>query len=650
MELHVDIETKSDVDLTKLGVYRYAEDPGFQVLLFAYAYDDDPVKVIDLAQGEEFPAQVLADLVSPNVMKRAFNAQFERVCLDTLLGEATGPWHCSMIQANALGLRGTLATVGEAVGTREDEQKLFTGKNLIRLFCLRRKPTWKNGMREIYLPEDRPQEWELFKEYCGMDVVAERAIQKKLDSFPLLKSEQELYLLDQKINDRGIKIDLDLATAATEVNNELFSHYEDKFTEITGLDSPKKLKQFKEWILRGTGETVDSITKGTLPILMQRFQDYPEVVAALEIRDKLSRTSVAKYDAMDQLACQDSRARGLFRFYGASTGRWTGKGLQPQNLPQNHIDDLDTARAAIRQRDLESLEMFYDDPADIMSQCIRTALIPEEGNVFLVADFSAIEARVIAWIAGEAWRLEVFNSHGKIYEASASAMFNVPLEAVTKGSPLRQKGKIAELALGYGGGVGALKAMGALRMGIPEEHLSPLVASWRLANPAIVDFWANTEAAAKRAITSKRPQRIQDTDLGCSVENGFLFMELPNGRRLSYPKPSIRPHPTFAGDEITYQETSPGGWQVKGTYGGRLVENIVQATARDCLADKMLTLDKAGYDIVMHVHDEVVIEVPAAEAEEALERVLAVMAEPLPWAPGLPLNADGYICEYYQKD
>ncbi len=545
MELHVDIETKSDVDLTKLGVYRYAEDPGFQVLLFAYAYDDEPVKVIDLAQGEALPASVLADLLDPTIKKRAFNAQFERVCLDTLLGEKTGPWYCSMIQANALGLRGSLASVGEAVGIREDEQKLFTGKNLIRLFCLKRKPTWKNGMRDIYLPEDRPEEWEQFKEYCRMDVIAERAIQRKLDVFPLLDKEQELYLLDQKINDRGVRIDLDLATAATEINNELFSHYEEDFTEITGLASPKKLKQFKEWILKVTGEEVTSITKGTLPILMKRFHDYPEVVSALEIRDKLSRTSVAKYGAMDQLACADGRARGLFRFYGAATGRWTGKGIQPQNLPQNHIEDLETARAAIRQRDLESLEMFYDDPADILSQCIRTAIIPEADHAFLVADFSAIEARIIAWIAGEEWRLDVFNTHGKIYEASAAHMFNVPIESVTRGSELREKGKIAELALGYQGSVGALKSMGALRMGIPEEHLLALVESWRSSNPAIVSFWYNADEAVRSCLTTKRDQRIKNTDIFCCIEGGILFIELPSGRRLAYPNPSIRPHQKF---------------------------------------------------------------------------------------------------------
>lgn len=648
--LHIDIETRSDVDLKKLGVHRYTESPGFSVLLIAFAYDDGPVEIVDLAQGEELPESLLHDLIDPRVPKAAFNAQFERVCLDRHLGLKTGPWHCSMVQANALGLRGSLDTIGFALNLSPDEQKLKTGKNLIRLFSLHRLPSSKNGYRTIYEPEDRPFEWAMFKDYCCRDVEAERAIFHKLSDFPLPPKEQELYVLDQKINDRGVCIDLDMASSATKINDELYQHYEEDFYALTGIDTPSRLSLFKDWIKKVTGTEVKSITKGNLPILREQFEDYPNVVQALDIRELLSRTSVKKYEAMETLAGEDCRARGLFRFYGASTGRWSGKGIQPQNLPQNHLSDLDTARALIRQQDLESVEMLYDDPADVLSQLIRTAIIPSEGKKFLVADFSAIEARVIAWLAGENWRLDVFNSHGKIYEASASHMFQVPIEQITKGSDLRQKGKIAELALGYGGGVGALRQMGALDMGLDNQELQPLVNSWRLSNPKIVQLWYDVETMVMNCLTSGRPQKLNDY-ISCRYDKSILFIRLPNGRELAYPKAQLRPHQKFEGrTEITYQELIRGDWSVKGTYGGRLVENIVQATARDCLAEKMLALDSKGYDIVMHVHDEVVIEVDPDGAEQQLQYVLGVMSDPLAWAPGLPLNADGFICDYYQKD
>ncbi len=648
--LHIDIETRSDVDLTKLGVHRYTESPGFSVLLIAFAYDDGSVKIIDLAQGEELPESLLRDLIDPRVPKVAFNAQFERVCLDRHLGLKTGPWLCSMVRANALGLRGSLESIGLALNLSPDEQKIKTGKNLIRLFSLHRQPSSKNGYKTIYEPKDRPFEWEMFKDYCCRDVEAERAIFHKLSDFPLPPKEQKFYALDQKINDRGVCIDLDLAISATKINDELYQHYEEDFYDLTGIDTPSRLSLFKDWIKKVTGEEVMSITKSNLPILREQFKDYPNVVQALDIRELLSRTSVKKYEAMETLAGKDCRARGLFRFYGASTGRWSGKGIQPQNLPQNHLSDLDTARALIRQQDLESVEMLYDDPADVLSQLIRTAIIPSKGKKFLIADFSAIEARVIAWLAGETWRLDVFNSHGKIYEASASHMFGVPIEQITKGSDLRQKGKIAELALGYGGGVGALRQMGALDMGLDNQELQPLVNSWRLSNPKIVQLWYDAKTMAMNCLSSGRPQKLNDY-ISCRYDKSILFIRLPNGREIAYPKAQLRPHQKFEGrTEITYQELVRGDWSVKGTYGGRLVENIVQATARDCLAEKMLALDSKGYDIVMHVHDEVVIEVDPDGAEQQLQYVLGAMSEPLAWAPGLPLNADGFICDYYQKD
>lgn len=649
--LHIDIETRSDADLAKLGVHRYAEDPSFSILLFAFAYDDGPIEVVDLAQGERIPESVALDLFSPDVIKAAFNAQFERVCLDRYFNGHTGPWHCSMIQANAMGLRGSLDTIGQALNLDQNVKKLETGKNLMRLFSFRRLPSSKNGYRSIFEPEDRPEDWLQFVEYCRQDVAAERAIFKKLESFPLSPIDSDLYALDQIINDRGVRIDIDLASSATEINAALYHHYEEDFLKITGIDTPTKLQRFKDWIKEKTGEEVTAITKGNLPTLQKHFKDFPDVVAALEIRELLSRTSVKKYEAMETLAGEGDRARGLFRFYGASTGRWSGRGIQPQNLPRNHLTDLDTARDIIRQRDRESLEMFYDDPADVLSQLIRTAIVPTEGCLFLVADFSAIEARVIAWLAGESWRLDVFNSHGKIYEASASQMFGVPIEQVTKGSELRQKGKVAELALGYQGGAGALRAMGALKMGLTEEELPGLVSRWRDTNQNIVRFWANTEEKAKACILSGGPQTIGPY-LSFRLHKSILFIRLPSGRELAYPKATLRAHQKFEGKtEITFQEIAGKGWAVKGTYGGKLVENIVQAAARDLLAVKMLDLHEMGYRIVMHVHDEVVIEVKNDQHAQAhLKEVLAVMSAPVDWAPGLTLNADGYLCEYYQKD
>ncbi len=648
--LHIDIETRSNTDLTKLGVYRYSEDPGFRILLLAYAHDDGPIHVVDLAQGDLLPDQLLRDLTDPAILKSAYNAQFERVCLDRHLSLRTSPWHCSMVQASALGLRGSLDAIGVALNLPPDEQKLYTGKSLMRLFSLHRKPSVANGMRTIFEPSDFPKEWEQFKEYCQRDVEAERAVHKRLSAFPEFEPEHRLWALDQKINDLGVRIDIDLATAATEINGELNHYYEEEYKAITGIETPNQLARLKKWIQVQTGDTVSQITKGSLPALQSRFHEYPDVVKALDIREKLSRTSVKKYEAMELLAGRGDRARGLFRFYGASTGRWTGRGIQPQNLPQNHLKDLDTARAIIRQRDLESLEMFYDDPADVMSQCIRTAIIPETGHTFLVADFSAIEARVIAWMAGETWRLDVFSSHGKIYEASASQMFGVPIEEIHKGHPLRQKGKISELALGYQGGPGALRQMGALKMGLHEEDLPGLVDRWRQTNPKIVQFWYDTEEAVQNCIRSQKPQRITDR-VGCRWHKSILFIRLPNGRELAFPKAQLRAHQKFEGrTEITYQEITNTGWIVKGTYGGKLVENIVQATARDCLAAKMLELDQLGYKIVMHVHDEVVIEADARTADTQLANVLDVMSRPLDWAPGLPLNADGFTCSYYQKD
>lgn len=647
--MHIDIETYSDVDLKKYGVYRYADSPNFKILLFAYAHDDGQVQIVDLANGEVIPDAVLYDLEDPSVTKMAFNAQFERVCIDKMLKIDSWPWECTMIHAAYLGLASNLDTVGRAVGIAPDQQKLSTGKNLIRLFSAPRKPTKANEMKTVYTKQNKPEEWEQFKTYCVTDVEAERAIEKKLSALPMPAEEKEIYKLDQRINDRGVLIDMDLATAATDLDAQQTKLFEDRYNAITGLGSPNKLGALKTWIKDCTGESVSAITKDSLPLLTEKFRGHPAILEALEIRQRLSRSSVAKYKAMAGLACEDGRAKGLFRFYGASTGRWAGRGIQPQNLPRNYLNDLDSAREVIRQKDLGLMEMLYDDPADVLSQCIRTAIIPAPGKKFLVADFSAIEARVIAWLAGESWRMDVFRSHGKIYEASAAQMFKVPVESIGKGSELRQKGKVAELALGYQGSVGALRQMGALDMGIYENELPVLVERWRAANPAIVRFWGDVEVTARQCIKTRQKMELQG--LIFSYRSGILFIRLPSGRELAYPKAQVRPHSKFDyGEEIAYMELKNGDWASVSTYGGKLTENIVQAIARDCLAVSMLRVEAAGYPIVMHVHDEIVIESDAQTADADLVTVCDLMGEVIAWAPGLPLRADGFVCDYYQKD
>ncbi len=656
--LNVDIETYSDISLTDCGVYKYIDSPEFRILLFAYAFNQDPVKVVDLANGERLPAKVAAALIDPAVKKTAFNAQFERVCINKHFDIDSVNWDCTQVLAARLGFTGNLASVGIAVGLDQDQQKLFTGKNLIRLFCLPRKTTGgeQGGLfkptkkKKVYTREERPAEWEQFKEYCAQDVEAERSIRNKLEKFIVVPdAEIELYALDQKINDTGILIDIDLAQKAVEIDQDQTRKLTEEFQTRTGLTNPNSLVDMKALIKSRTGQTVTSITKKNQAELMKTFKDYPDIVFALEVRQRLSKTSIAKYQKMLDVACSDGRARGILQFYGAArTGRWAGRSIQPQNLPQNHIRDLGTAREIIKTGDLELLEMMYEDPSDILSQCIRTAIIPAPGKKFIVADFSAIEARVIAWLSGEQWRIDVFNSHGKIYEASAAAMFKVPIESIHKGDPLRQKGKVAELACGYGGGVGALIRMGA--GDLSEDELKTIITQWRLANPKITQFWRDTEAAVIEAIADRSTVQINKY-LKAIYQSGILFIELPSGRRLAYVKPKVVDNERFPGaSKITFQAVNETTWQwdEQDTYGGKLVENIVQAVARDCLAHAMLAVDRKGYQIVMHVHDEIVLEVP--QEDDSLAKVCALMGEPIPWAPGLPLRADGYECEYYQKD
>lgn len=654
--LNVDIETYSDASLSDCGVYKYVESPAFKILLFAYAFDDEPVEVIDLANGEQLPERVAAALTTHRITKTAFNAQFERVCINKYFGIESVNWDCTQVLAARLGFTGNLATVGIAVGIDQDKQKLFIGKNLIRLFCIDRKvsndgPLFKSGKaKKVYTREDKPEEWEQFKLYCAQDVEAERSIRTKLEKFLVIpEAEKKLYQLDQKINDTGILIDTDMVQSAIAIDQEQANKLTAEFQTITGLENPNSLVDIKAFIKSRTGKTISSITKKNHDELLERFKDYPDVIRILEIRQRLSKTSIAKYQKMLDVACTDNRARGILQFYGAArTGRWAGRKIQPQNLPQNHIDDLNTAREAIKTGDLEFMEMCYDNPSEILSQCIRTAIIPAPGKKFVVADFSAIEARIIAWLADEKWRIEVFNTHGKIYEASASQMFKVPIEQITKGSPLRQKGKVAELACGYGGGVGALKRMGA--GDLSDGELKDIITQWRLSNQKITQFWYDTENAVKEAIADRSTVQINKY-LKAIYQSGILFIELPSGRRLAYVKPKVVDDARFPGaSKITFQAVNETTWQwdEQDTYGGKLVENIVQAVARDCLAHAMLTLDSMDYQIVMHVHDEVVIEID--EDSNELKTVCELMSQEIPWAPGLPLRADGYECQYYQKD
>ena len=654
--LSIDIETYSDENLQEVGVYKYTDSPNFTILLFAYAFDNDEVEVIDLASGEEIPSKVTMAMISTNYIKTAFNAQFERVCLNKYLGVNTRNWECTMIKAWSLGFPGSLEKVGEIIGLPQDQKKLWTGKNLMRIFSVPHKTTSKKQvslMPHTYriLPEDRPTEWEQFKEYCGQDVVTERAIRKKLEMFPGIPAEKKLYHLDQLINDRGVRIDLQMAQAAIDIDTEHTNRLTSEFQEVTGLPNPNSLTDLKKYIKERTGKRVASITKGNMAELQENAKAYPDVLRALEIRQLLGKTSISKYKKMLDVVNRDGRARGLLQFYGAAhTGRWAGRLIQVQNLPQNHIKDLDIARKIVKMGDLDFLEMMYDNPSDILSQCIRPAIIPAPEYKFVVADFSAIEARVVAWFAGESWRLDVFRSHGKIYEASAAQMFMVPIESIKKGDPLRQKGKIAELALGYQGGTGALISMGALKMGLTEDELPDLVDQWRAANPKIVKFWYDTEAAVIKAIEEKTTVKIKN-NLKVIYKSGMLFLELPSGRRLAYVKPEVMEHDKWPGKKkIIFRDVVPrtDQWIITDTYGGKLVENIVQATARDCLAHSMLALDAAGYKIVMHVHDEVVIEIEKDRNE--LEKITEIMGQEIPWAKGLPMRADGYECDFYMKD
>ncbi|WP_320951675.1 DNA polymerase [Hungatella effluvii] len=642
--LEMDIETYSDVDLLKCGVYAYADSPAFEVLLFAYSFDREETKIVDLAQGEVLPAEVEAAIFDEGIVKTAFNANFERTCLSKYFGRQLSPksWHCSAVQAAMLALPRSLEDVGAVLGL--EKQKMKEGKELIRYFCVPCKPTKANGSRRRNLPCHAPGKWELFKTYCKRDVDVEKAVRYKLRNFPIPESEMEVYCLDQEINDRGVLVDRKLveqAVAGDLLHKEIVTK---RAYELTGLENPNSVAQIKGW-LGGRGVEIDSLSKKAVAEMIEESDG--EVEELLRLRLLMAKTSVKKYEAIQQSVCSDGRVHGLLQFYGANrTGRWAGRLVQVQNLPQNHLQDLELARNLVKQGRFEEVELFYDSTPRVLSELIRTAFIPKPGCRFLVADFSAIEARVLAWLAGEQWRLDVFASHGKIYEASASAMFHVPIEEITKGSPLRQKGKISELALGYGGSVGALTSMGALDMGLKEEELPSLVSAWRSANPHITKLWWDVDEAAIMAMVEKKQTRVGRITF--EYKSGILFAMLPSGRKLAYVKPKMAVN-KFGRNGLTYEGIGESGkWCRIETYGPKLVENIVQGTARDILAEAMLGLREKGFDIVMHVHDEAVLEVP--EGISSVEEVCGIMAQQPKWAEGLPLRADGYECAFYKKE
>lgn len=648
-EMSIDIETYSSVDLVKSGVYRYVEAPDFEILLFAYAFDDETdVFQIDLASGEELPDMALTALTDPNVVKTAYNANFERVCLSAYLGmEGYLPpeqWRCTAVAASELGLPQNLAGVATAFGLAE--QKDARGKALIHYFSKPCKPTKSNGERTRNLPEHDWAKWKAYKEYNIQDVVVERAIKEKLSRFPICDSEQQLWEVDQRILDRGVGVDEVLTRNAIRFNAVHKAECEIKMQEITKLENVNSVSQLKQWVERRTGEKVKSLDKKALKKLLETSKD-TVLKSALQLRKELAKTSIAKYEAVERSMCNDKRVRGILQFYGANrTGRWAGRILQVQNLPQNHLSDLDLAREIVRNGDYDLFRTLFPVP-QTLSELIRTMLIPSAGCRFIVSDFSAIEARVIAYLADEHWRMKVFAEGGDIYCASASQMFKVPVVKHGINGHLRQKGKIAELALGYGGGVAALTSMGALDMGIPEEELQPLVDMWRASNPAITKFWKTVERAAMDAIKGK-PTKIHH-GISFIQKCGILFVGLPSGRKIAYVKPEIGQN-RFGSPSISYMgiDQTKKIWTKLETWGGKLVENIVQAVARDCLAESILRLERKGYRTVFHVHDEVVLDVPFGFG--SLEEVTAFMGESIHWAPGLLLAAAGYECGYYKKE
>lgn len=642
--LAIDIETYSDVDLISCGVYKYSSSPHFEILLIAYSVDDGETVCIDVANGEEPPKEFMKMLLDDTVTKTAFNANFERICFSNYYQHSFRPeaWRCTAVQAAMLALPLSLEGVGAVLGL--DKQKMTEGKELIKYFCSPCKATKSNGGRTRNLPKDAPEKWRQFKTYCIRDVDVEKQIRQRLAKFPIPEREQEIYCLDQRINDRGIMVDRNLVNHAVACDLLYKETATARAYELTGLENPNSVSQLKLW-LKKKGLEVDSLAKDTVKDLSMKAEG--DVQEVLKLRLATSKTSVKKYEAIDRSVCAENRVHGLLQFYGANrTGRWAGRLVQIHNLPQNHLPDLELARALVSEGRYEEVELFYESTPNVLSELIRTAFVAKPGCRFIISDYSAIEARVLAWLAGEEWRLQVFETHGKIYEASASAMFHVPIEEITKTSPLRQKGKISELALGYGGAVGALTSMGALKMGLTEEELPGLVSTWRSANPHITAFWWAVDEAAITAVRDKKPSKVGRVSF--EYKSGILFVTLPSGRKLSYVKPRMMLN-KFGREGLTYEGIGESKkWMRLETYGPKLVENIVQAASRDILAEAMLRLEKEGFDIVCHVHDEVVLEVP--DGKSSVEEVNEIMAVNPVWTEGLPLKAAGFESPFYKKD
>ena len=648
--ISIDLESYSDIDLSSCGVYRYAESPAFEILLFGYSIDGAPVEVVDLTSGDAIPDGILRALFDPSIKKWAFNAMFERVCLSTYLHrhypqyistDYLDPegWYCTMVWSGYLGLPMSLKGAGAALGL--DEQKMKEGSDLIRYFCMPCRPTKANGERTRNLASDAPEKWDVFKRYNRRDVEVEQSIQERLRNYPVPGFVWDEYHLDQEINDRGILLDMLLVKSAIAIDEKCRSSLLSQLKDLTGLENPNSVMQLKEW-LEERGAGMESLGKKEV---VAAIRDVPEDVAkVLELRQKIAKSSVKKYTAMQNMACSDDRARGMFRFYKANrTGRYASAGIQLQNLPQNHMEALEDARQLVRAGDMETLDMLYDNLPNVLSELIRTAFIPSPGKKFIVADFSAIEARVLAYLAGEKWRMDAFAQGKDIYCASASQMFGVPVEKHGENGHLRQKGKIAELALGYGGSDGALRAMGALEMGLSEDELKPLVSAWREANPRIVSFWWDVDRAVKMAVKEKTPQEVRGIRFIC--RSGMLFLTLPSGRSLAYVKPRIGEN-RFGGECVTYMGIGPTKkWERLESYGPKFVENITQAVSRDVLCHAMKNL--RDHAIVAHVHDEVIIE---AEPDVSVDEICEVMGRTPPWLPGLNLRADGYECQFYRKD
>lgn len=661
--LSIDIETKSSVDIGKAGLYRYAQSEDFEVLLFAYQLDAGGVEIVDLAQGEQIPENIQLMLKDATVVKHAYNAAFEWYCLNRAGYETPlEQWRCTMIHGLYCGYTSGLDATGKAIGLPQDKQKLTTGKALIRYFCVPCKPTKSNGNRTWNLPRHAPEKWELFKEYCKQDVVTEHAILKRLNYFPVPEEEQELWQQDIRMNAFGVRVDSKLIEGALTIDGVSSAELTEEAVNITGLQNPNSTAQLKAWVEKELSDSLEmdvelpGLRKEDVSMLLERNDLPKEIRRVLEIRQQLGKTSVKKYVAMETAKGADDRVRGLTQYYGANrTGRWAGRLVQLQNLPRNYLKTLDYARELVRIKNYDGIRFLYGNVPDTLSQLIRTAFIPSEGHKFVVADFSAIEARVIAWLAGEQWVNEVFATHGKIYEATASQMFHVPIEKIVKGNPeysLRQKGKVATLALGYQGGTAALIAMGALNMGLAEEELPDIVQRWRNANPRIRDLWYAVEQAALTTMQTAQPQGINGLIFRYEGElmygQSFLTVQLPSGRKLFYPKPFLKEN-QFGKMAIHYytvgQQTKK--WEVASTYGGKMTENIVQAIARDCLAETLRRIEQLGLQVVFHVHDEVIIDAPM---EVTVEQICDLMAEPISWAPGLLLKGAGFESSYYMKD